>query len=174
MDGKTMKPEPFWKTEEKRENHRVLYVLLGVLIICALLYAWGYTTFDQRRIHSTTGLWYSKTQVVDWYDTYGWPGEGSREFVIRGNERQKAYVQQNWKPLPLSDRLADLVECDRDGYSIFRRQDGERFFPEIEDGAYFYAEDHGISEDAAGFGDDIVLAIFNYADNMIYYYEQDF
>ncbi len=166
------------ENREKRIKHPVLMVagilLLALLGAGALFYVFQEPLVFSRRI----GFRYSQTQVLDSYDSHGWPGEGETTMTLRATDRQKKYIEENWRPLSMSDAMSATVFGFDGTRRFYRTRDTRSFFPEIEEGAYLYLvrnpdkADYEEQEELVPAEHEILL-IYDAEEGLLYYFKND-
>lgn len=118
--------------------------------------------------------------VVSELDTHGgFQGDGDTFVVMTFPQTDRPALEREmtgpyWHPLPLTDNLARVT------YNLALGEDGEPFFPEMDQGCYYFRDRHSESQDPTDESGlfnrgswNFTLAIYDSQTGTLYYYELD-
>ena len=136
-------------------------------------------TFDANTI-TKVELDLSGGTVVSELDTHGgFQGDGDTFVVMTFPQTDRPALEREmtgpyWHPLPLTDNLARVT------YNLALGVDGEPFFPEVDQGCYYFRDRHSESQDPTDESGlfnrgswNFTLAIYDSQTGTLYYYELD-
>ena len=118
--------------------------------------------------------------MVSELDTHGgFQGDGDTFVVMTFPQTDRPALEREmtgpyWHPLPLTDNLARVT------YNLALGVDGEPFFPEVDQGCYYFRDRHSESQDPTDESGlfnrgswNFTLAIYDSQTGTLYYYELD-
>lgn len=136
---------------------------------------------QKKEISKTIELNLNKCNIEKSIDNHGgFLGDGDSFVKIKCEEVDKNELEKNWKKLPLSNNIKEVLEMeqcdDNECKNVFKRYE----IPEIENGYYYFLDRHTDSKDKK---DDTNLnnrssynfsiALYNSNEKIIYFYELD-
>ncbi len=152
----------------------MLVIPFLILSIWILLY---YRNSGSAEFEKYAGFPYSKDQIL-YEDTEKSFGDGLRRLILQGTDEQRAFIEQNWMPLPVDDEKAPFLYGTDEYISPFCYPDSnERFFPEIKEGFYVFVNLNqgknwnGVTTigESVTVWNDVIVLMYNSSDNKIYY-----
>lgn len=174
---------PVWLESAAGHPHIKVYVRMAgvvVIILGCMLGVGGEDDFWQSRISEALGVDVSSAAVTASYDDHsGFHGDGTMYAVLYFEDdrmEQTISAPGGWKALPLSENLTTLVYGKRTDTATYGPYIGATV-SQIEEGYYFFYDRKNET-----FTDDQVLqggsfnytfAMYDTADNLLYYYEYD-
>ncbi len=160
---------------------RMMFLLLALLFLmgCGADSSSCSSNAMKKELSRICGVDLTHAVVLEGMDTHGgFQGEGTSYCKLRFSEAPQ--LGEGWKELPTSETVTALAYGIQTEHSIIGPYIPEGLIPEVENGCYFFLDQHSESEDPwddslvlERYSRNFTLAIYDEDTNILYYVEED-